>query len=132
VSLTVACSSCKPVCQYSWETSSLPDEFGYESCGTRSALGCTWKLKESWPWLILCSCVLRALGLGHVFECKWWFYLYFEVCQPSWETSSLPVVFGYGDLWHRIVSQHYDIGSPPSTDGNQNDPVSCCSSIPVS
>ena len=28
-SLTVACFSCKPVCQYSWEIRSLGDEFGY-------------------------------------------------------------------------------------------------------
>jgi hypothetical protein len=29
LSLTVACASCKPMCQYSWETSSFLDEFGY-------------------------------------------------------------------------------------------------------
>ena len=29
LSLTVACPYCKPVCQYSWETSSLQEEFGY-------------------------------------------------------------------------------------------------------
>jgi hypothetical protein len=29
LSLIVACLSCKPVCQYSWETSSLQEEVGY-------------------------------------------------------------------------------------------------------
>ena len=80
-----------------------------ESCGTGSALGCRQKPEGSCPWLFLGSCVLMALGrslLGQEFEQKWWSYLCSQVCQHSWETSSLLVVFGYGVLWHRISSWH--------------------------
>ena len=63
-----------------------------ESCGTGSALGCRQKPEGSCPQLFLGSCVLMALGgslLGQEFEQKWWSYLCSQVCQHSWETSSL-------------------------------------------
>jgi hypothetical protein len=51
---------------------------GIESCRSSSSPGHIWKLERSCPWLILISCVLRALGrslLGQEFEQKWWSYL---------------------------------------------------------
>ena len=78
-----------------------------ESCGTGSALGCRQKPEGSCPQLFLGSCVLMALGgslLGQEFEQKWWSYLCSQVCQHSWETSSLQKEFGNGQLWHRISS----------------------------
>jgi hypothetical protein len=77
-----------------------------EICGAGSAPGCRWKLEGSCPWLSLGSCVLMALGwslLGHKFEQKWWSYLCLKVCQHSWETRSLPAVFGFGVLWHSMM-----------------------------
>ena len=53
--------------------------------------------------------VLMALGrslLGQKFEQKWWSYLCLQVCWYFWETSSLPAVFGYEELWHMISSWH--------------------------
>ena len=101
-SLTVACLSCKPVCQYSWETSSLR-----ESRGTGSAPGCRQKPQVSCPQLILDSCVLMVLGgslLTQEFEKKLWSYLCSLMCWHSWETLSLLAVFGHGSMWHRISS----------------------------
>ena len=63
-----------------------------ENCDTVSALGCRQNPEGSCPGLFLFSCVLMALGgslLGQKFE-------------HSWGTSSLPTVFEYGVLWHRI------------------------------
>jgi hypothetical protein len=61
--LTVAFPSCKSVCQHSWETSYLQEEFGYGSCGTGSALGYQ---KYSFPG---CS----------LFPVSWWLWM-----GPSW------------------------------------------------
>ena len=80
---------------------------GMESCVTGSALGCRWKPEGSCSQLFLGSYVLMTLGwslLGQEFGQKWWYFLCSQVCQHSWETSSLPAVFGYGALWHRISS----------------------------
>jgi hypothetical protein len=80
---------------------------GVENCGTGSAPGCIWKLEGSCPWLFLGSCVLMVQGgslLGQEFEQKRWSYLYSQVCQHSWETSSLLAGFGYEELWHRVSS----------------------------
>jgi hypothetical protein len=101
----VTCPSCKPVCQYSWETNSLCEERCY---GTGSALGCRWKLEGSCSKLFLGSSFLMALGvflLGQEFEQKCWSYLCSPVCWHSLETSSLLLVCGYGELWHRISSR---------------------------
>jgi hypothetical protein len=60
-----------------------------------------------------------ALGrylLGQEFEQKWWSYLCSQVCEHSWETSSLLEVFGYGELWHRISSGRCGTGSAPGAD----------------
>ena len=105
LSLTVTCLSYKPVCQHSWETSSLLEEFGSGKLWHRVNSGCRRKPEGSFPWLFLSSCILMALGsslLVQEFEQKWWSYLCSLICQHSWETSSLPAVFGYGALWHRI------------------------------
>jgi len=82
-----------------------------------------------WPWLLLLRflpmpldiwlpLVLAglAVSVSGLPSCK-------LVCQHSWETSSLPAGFGYKELW---------TGSVPGADGNQKDPVPCCSSVPVS
>ena len=75
-----------------------------ESCATVSAPGHMRKPEESCPWLFLGSCVLIArMGPS---EQKWWSYLCLQVCQLSWETSSLPAVFAYGELCHRFSSGH--------------------------
>ena len=80
-----------------------------ESCGTGSAQGCRLKREGSCPQLFFGSCVLMVLGrsfLGQEFEQTWWSYLCSQGCHHSWETSSLPMVFGYGALWHRISYRH--------------------------
>ena len=80
---------------------------GMECCSTRLALWFNWKLEGSCPWLFLGSFVLMSLGgslLSQEFEQKWWSYLCSQVCRHSWETSSFPVVFGYGKLWDRVSS----------------------------
>ena len=46
LSLTVACSSCKPVFQYSWETILSRRNLGMKRFGTVSALGCRQKLPQ--------------------------------------------------------------------------------------
>jgi hypothetical protein len=53
------------------------------------------------PWFLSPDGSGESL-LGQEFEQKWWSYLYSQVCQHSWVTSSLQAVFGYGELWHRI------------------------------
>lgn len=53
------------------------------------------------------KCALMGLGgslLGQKFEQKWWSYLFSQMCQHSWETSSLWSLFGYGPVWHRFSS----------------------------
>ena len=42
--------------------------------------------------------------LGQEFDKKWWSYKCSQVCQHSWETSSLLEVIGFIVLWHRISS----------------------------
>jgi hypothetical protein len=82
---------------------------GMESYGTGSAPGHRWKLEGSCPRVFLSSYVLMALGmslLGQEFEQKWWCHLCSQVCQHSWETSSLLVGSGYGELWHKVSSGH--------------------------
>ena len=78
-----------------------------ENYGTGSACGCRQKLEGSCPPLFFGSCVLMALGgsfLTQEFEQNWWSYLCSQVCQYSWETSSLLAGFGYGEVWHRLSS----------------------------
>ena len=102
----MACSSYKPLCQHFWETSSLWEEFGYGELWHRVSSQVQKKREGSCPQLFFGSCVLMALGrslLGQEFEQKWWSHLCSQVCQHSWETSSLP---GYGELWHRVSSRH--------------------------
>jgi hypothetical protein len=82
---------------------------GMESCGTGSVWVCRQKPEGSCPQLFLGSCVLMSLDgcfLVLEFEQKWWSYLSLQVCQHSWESSSLLAVFGNGDLWHRISPGH--------------------------
>ena len=84
------------------------------------------RTRRSCPQMILVSCALMALDeslLGQEFDQKWWSYLCLQVYWHSWETLSLPAVFGYGDL---------GTGSAPNTDGNQKDPFSGCFLVPVS
>ena len=116
--LTVACPFCNPMWPPGRPVLSGRN-LGMKSCCTASAPGCRWKLEGSCLQLFLGSCVLMALGrslLGQKFEYKWWFYLCSQVCWLSWETSSLPAVFGYGALWHMISSRCCDIGSASSAD----------------
>jgi hypothetical protein len=97
-SLTVTCPSCKPVCQYSWETSSLREEFVY---------GELWYTVNSWvqretgrilfptdPWFLCPDGSVRSL-LGQEFEDMWWSYLHSQTSLYSWETSSLLLAFVY-------------------------------------
>jgi hypothetical protein len=116
LAISAACPSCKPVCQHSWETGSLPVGFGYGELWHRISSRCRGKLEGSCPQLSLGSCVLMALGgclLDQEFEQTWWSHLYSQVCQYSWETNSLSVGFGYGELWHRVSSRaQTDTGSP--------------------
>jgi hypothetical protein len=79
-----------------------------KGCGTGSAQGSRKKPKGSCPCPFLGSRVLMAGGvslLGQEFEQKWWTHLCSQVCQYSWETSSLLVGQGYGELCSQ-VSQH--------------------------
>ena len=78
-----------------------------EISGTVSALEYRQKPEGACLWIFLGSCVLMALGrslLGQEFEQKWWSHLCSQVCQHSWETSSLLVGFGYRELCHRANS----------------------------
>ena len=78
-----------------------------ESCGTGLALGPKQNRDRSCPRLFLVSCALITLGfsfLGQEFEQKWQSYLCSQVCLHYWETNYLPVVLGFGVLWHRISS----------------------------
>jgi hypothetical protein len=70
---------------------------GMRAVATWSALGCKWKLEGSCLRLFLGSCVLMALCrflFGQEFEQKWWSYLISQVCQHSWEISSLQWYLG--------------------------------------
>jgi hypothetical protein len=67
------------------------------SCDTGTVPRCRQKLEGSCPCLFLGSYVLMALSgsfLGQEIEQKWWFCLCSQVCQHSWETSSLLVGLG--------------------------------------
>ena len=118
-----ACPSCKPLCQYSWEISSLWEEFVYEELCCRVSSGVQTETRRilslAVPWSL---CLGRSL-LGQEFEHKWWSYLCLQVCQHSWEARSLLVLFGYGALWQSISSW---------PDENQKAPVPDCFSLPVS
>ena len=98
----VACSFCKTVCQYSLETSSFPEEFGYGVLWHRVNSGVQTEtariLSHVFPWF-LCPegsmvVVVRSL-LGQEFEQKWWSYLCSQAFQHSWETCSILVVIVY-------------------------------------
>ena len=54
-------------------------------------------LSPAIPWFLCSDGSGRSL-LGQEFEQKWWSYLCSQVCQHSWETGSLTVVFGYEEL----------------------------------
>jgi hypothetical protein len=76
-------------------------DLGTESCGTGSVLGHIYKSEGSRSQLFFGSCVPMALGrslLCQDIEQKCWSHLCSQVCQLSWETSSLLVGPGYGDL----------------------------------
>ena len=92
------------MCQHSWETSSLLMVFWYGKLRLSISSGSRWKQEGSGPSLLLSS-VSWGLRMGPS-EQKWWSYLCSQACQHSWETCSLPVVFCYGVLWHRINSRH--------------------------
>lgn len=105
--LTVPWPSCNSLFQYFWETSSVEEEFGFGELWYRVRSGCRLKPEGSCHWFLLGSYILSAPCwslLVQVFEQKWWSYPCSQVCQHFWETSSLLVGFGYGELWHRISS----------------------------
>ena len=105
----MACPSCKLVCHTPERPVLSRMNLVMESGSTRSVPGCRQKPEGSCPRLFLRSCVLMTLGwspLGQKFKKKWWCYLCSQVCQQSWETSPLLVVFGYVVLCHRISSGH--------------------------
>jgi hypothetical protein len=58
---------------------------------------------------VLDSCVPRFWAGPS--EQKKWSYLCSQMCSHSWETGFLPVVFGYGALWHRINFRHKPLPS---------------------
>ena len=96
----------KHLCQYSWKTSSLQEEFRYGELWYRVSSGVQTETRRI---LFLGSCVLMALGrslLGQEFEEKWWSYPCSKVCRHSWETRFPLAVFVYVVLWHRISSGH--------------------------
>ena len=71
LSLTVACASCKPMCQYSWETSALCEEFVYGELWHKVSSRLQTETGRILFLLFLGSCVLIALGrslLGQEFE----------------------------------------------------------------
>jgi hypothetical protein len=124
--LTVAFPSCKPVCQYSWKTSSLWEKFVYGGLWYRVSYGLRQNLDGSCPLLLLGFCVTMALCgslLDQYFEQKWWSYQCSQVFWHSWELSSLPVIFGCGVLLHRINSRVYLTGGAFGTDGIQKEPA---------
>jgi hypothetical protein len=86
---------------------------GMECCGTGSAPGAYGDWKDPVPD---CSSVPMFWGLqeGPLLQ-KRWSYLCSQTCQHSWETSSLPMVFGSEALGHRIS---WGTGSALSTDKN--------------
>jgi hypothetical protein len=52
-------------------------------------------------WMFLGSCVLMALGgslLGQEFEQEWRYYIWSQVFQCSWESSSLWEEYGYLEM----------------------------------
>jgi len=85
---------CSQVCQRSWRL--------VFSSGLRQ------KLEGSWPWLLLGSCIQRALGrflLGQEYEQKWWSPLSSQDCPEFWESGSIPHIIwieravGLVQLW---------------------------------
>lgn len=61
-----------------------------------------WMQTGSWKDPVSsCSCDPRAPGGPS--EQRWWSYLCSLVCLKSCETSSSLAVFGYGELWHRLL-----------------------------
>ena len=92
-----------------------------ESCGTVSVLGCRWKLEGPCPWLFLGSSVLMALGRSFFiqeFEQRWLSPLCSQLCQYSWDTSSLQVGSGYGELFSQVWQHSWEICSLPEGSGH--------------
>jgi hypothetical protein len=117
----MAYPSCMPVYRTSGISVLSGRNLGMDSCGTGLGPGCRWKLEGSCPLVFLGSYVLMVQGgspLGQEFEQKWWFHLCSQVSQYSWEISSLPMVFVYGVLRHRIFSRSCDTGLALGADGN--------------
>jgi hypothetical protein len=120
----MACLSCKPVCQYSWENSSLRGNLGMESCGTGSALGCRQRPEGSLPQLILCPCVLMSL---------WGSLLGQELNRSGCPTCTHSPVHAPGRLtpsWHYLDMEPCGKVSAPGADGNQKAPVWGHPSVP--
>lgn len=90
----MACLSCKPACQHSWERSSLQAEFLYGELCHR-----LWNSdgNQKDPSTD-CSPVPVSRGpqMGPS-EQKWWSYLCSQSCEHSWDTSSF-LEFEYGQL----------------------------------
>ena len=108
LSLTLACPSFKSVCQHSWETSSLWEEFGYGDLWLRVCSRAQQEIGRILSLAVprfLCHEALGESLLGQKFEQKWWSHLCSQVCQHFCETISLLVGSGYGELWHRFHSR---------------------------
>jgi hypothetical protein len=99
---------------------------GMESWGTRSTLGCRWRLEGSCPWLLLGSCVLIALGgslLGQEFEQSGGLTCPHRCIDPPRRP----------DLsWGHLSTECYGTGSALGANGNRKDPAPGSSSVPVS
>jgi hypothetical protein len=116
------------------DQSSLAGIWVWRAVAQGQLLGAEGNLKDPVPscsWFFCLVALGRSL-LGQEFEQKWWSYLYSQICPHSWETSSIPAVFGYGALWHRISSGRCGTGLAPDADSNWKDLVPGCSSVTLS
>ena len=116
--LTVACPSCKPVCQYSWETSSLWYDFGYGELWHRVSSGMQtdiWRiLSLAVPWFLWAGpSWARNLNRNGSLTCA-------HRCVSPPERPAL-------SRWYSGM-ESCSPGSAPGTEGSQKDPVPDCSS----
>ena len=109
LSLTVACPSCKPVCQYSWETSSLQEELGYGELWHRVSSGVQTETRKilslAVPWF-LCPYVPGLAPLGPGIWAKVLVLPVLTHVLALLGDQLFPSGFGHGKQWHRVSSRH--------------------------
>jgi hypothetical protein len=118
MSLTVACPSCTPVCQYSWETSSLLAVFVYVVLWYRMSSGRRQKLEGSSPRPPLCpegsgSVPLSSNGGPTCATCPC--YIWLEPVLPVILLELLRVQLGYLNFAIKILMFFAYLGQLPES-----------------